>query len=230
MSVNPGQCAACGASGDMHLHHLVPQVHGGKALPTVFLCVPCHAAVHDMKYSVQHKTLTKVGIAVAKAAGRHGGNPALKSRDPEGLKRLKDARNARSRRELMADAAVWLPVVLEMRPKASWEEVSAAIPGLRIGPEALRRRVILLVKEGLAPDDVLRPCLSMTKEEEADRLQSIIRMLNNGMSRSAIGSRLSISQERVGQILSTVHRAVAFEAATSAQMSHDIVRPLTERQ
>jgi hypothetical protein len=70
-------CAACGTSGDLHEHHLVPKVHDGLALPTVFLCQVCHGNVHGRPFTQNHRELTAIGIRKAKAKGKRPGNPGV---------------------------------------------------------------------------------------------------------------------------------------------------------
>lgn len=43
------QCANCGATEGLELHHIVPIARGGRNTPenTVTLCCKCHAAAHD---------------------------------------------------------------------------------------------------------------------------------------------------------------------------------------
>jgi hypothetical protein len=59
----------------MHEHHIVPRVQGGLNLPTVFLCVPCHASVHTRTWNPHHVRLTREGLARAKASGERLGRP-----------------------------------------------------------------------------------------------------------------------------------------------------------
>jgi hypothetical protein len=68
-------CAACGASGELHEHHLIPRSQGGIDLPTVMLCIPCHEAVHGRRFPVNHRELTIAGLRAAKARGVKLGNP-----------------------------------------------------------------------------------------------------------------------------------------------------------
>jgi hypothetical protein len=86
MAINNGQCAACGAAGDVHEHHIVPRADGGAELPTVYLCVPCHAAVHGRQWNPDHVALTRSGVTRAKSNGRVSGRrPALADRMREAV-------------------------------------------------------------------------------------------------------------------------------------------------
>jgi hypothetical protein len=62
-------CASCGTGRDLHKHHLVPRVLGGMRLPTVMLCIPCHALVHGQKIATNHRELTIEGLRRVKALG-----------------------------------------------------------------------------------------------------------------------------------------------------------------
>jgi hypothetical protein len=76
-------CAACGATDELHRHHLVPRSLGGEKLPTVMLCGRCHAAVHTYGGAMYfgHRELTLAGLARARAAGKRLGNPNLRPGD-----------------------------------------------------------------------------------------------------------------------------------------------------
>jgi hypothetical protein len=63
-------CAACGATDDLHEHHLIPRVHGGLDGPTVMLCGRCHGIVHAHEFGQSLGDLVRAGRAKAKAAGR----------------------------------------------------------------------------------------------------------------------------------------------------------------
>ena len=73
MAFNPDHCAACGSVGEVHQHHLVPRACDGDFLPTVFLCLACHGAVHDRRFDPSARALQRDGIAIAKFLDKYQG-------------------------------------------------------------------------------------------------------------------------------------------------------------
>ena len=55
------------------------------------------------------------GLARAARLGRRGGNPALRARDPDALRRLRHAREDAYRAKVTAGAGQWLPTVILLR-------------------------------------------------------------------------------------------------------------------
>ncbi len=94
MAYNSSYCASCGASGDVHEHHIVPRVHGGADQPTVYLCAPCHGRVHGRDFALDYVALQRVGIERARAEGKFKGRaptarrkaPAVLQMKAQGLK------------------------------------------------------------------------------------------------------------------------------------------------
>ena len=87
MAFNPDYCAACGSVGEVHEHHLVPRAYDGDFLPTVFLCLACHGAVHGRRFDPRARALQRDGIAIAKFLGKYQGRPAtIKADDIAKLK------------------------------------------------------------------------------------------------------------------------------------------------
>ncbi len=66
---------------------------------------------------------TKAGIKAAKARGKLPGNPGLRERPPEAIKSVSKARAKRYLDELIASAQTWLPMVRQLRPHHSWDNV-----------------------------------------------------------------------------------------------------------
>jgi DNA invertase Pin-like site-specific DNA recombinase len=106
---------------------------------------------------------TLAGLAAARAAGRVGGNPRLRAREPEALARLQAARRAALLARAVPEAELWIGHVRRLRPDLPWRRVTgrinAALPaGRRPFTEArLRRLARLFVAEGLLEPRVLAP-------------------------------------------------------------------------
>jgi len=57
------ECFECGAFGEIHMHHPVPQSRGGtKVIP---LCIPCHRKAHHMNGNMSIGVLSKHGASKA---------------------------------------------------------------------------------------------------------------------------------------------------------------------
>jgi len=70
---------------------------------------------------------TKAGIKAAVARGKKPGNPGLRARQPEAVRKVVDARDQRHVTALIDSADAWLPTVRAMRPDHSWQAVAAAL-------------------------------------------------------------------------------------------------------
>jgi DNA invertase Pin-like site-specific DNA recombinase len=106
---------------------------------------------------------TRSGLRAAKARGRVGGNPALRQRDPDAIRRMAEARKDGHRAELAAGASAWLPRVRQLRGMGwTWKEVARALNAAAAGAprwttERLVRSVRTLAAEGLAEAELLKP-------------------------------------------------------------------------
>ena len=104
---------------------------------------------------------TKAGLRAAKSRGMVGGNPGLRARDPEVLRKLAALRRASRLQQLLPDLNTWLPVVRKLRPAQAWPDVTDAVnAALRIGQrrfttDRLISAVKLLAAEGLVERELL---------------------------------------------------------------------------
>ena len=144
---------------------------------------------------------TKAGLAAARAQGRVGGNPALRSRDPAVLGRIAAARAQTRLATLLPGADAWLVIVRRLRPARSWDEVTAGVnAALPSGTppftrERLVRSVRLFVREGLAEAALLeRAPRRMTRNPKARRAMELAASFLRGRPRASlaeIGAELS---------------------------------------
>jgi len=66
---------------------------------------------------------TKAGLRSARLRGRVGGNPGLRARDPEAIRKARAARDAAHLNAVLARLDDWLPIVRRMRPGQPWGDV-----------------------------------------------------------------------------------------------------------
>lgn len=128
--------------------------------PSGVLVLQMLGAVAEFERSLIRER-TKAGLRAAKARGRLGGNPGLRTRDPEALRKLAASRRASRLKDLLPDLEAWLPLVRKLRPARAWPDVTdavnAALPAghRRFTPDRLVSAVKLLVSEALAKPELL---------------------------------------------------------------------------
>ena len=142
---------------------------------------------------------TKAGIKAARTRGRLPGNPGLRAREPEALRKVAAARDRAFTGDVIAAMDRWLPTVARMRPSYPWEDVVRVLNmegGARWTVERLRRAVRRAVRERLADREFLD---RTPRRPPADRLMMLaagIAMANPNMSLRAIGAQLETMRER----------------------------------
>jgi len=120
---------------------------------------------------------TIAGLETARRAGRVGGNPKLKARDPEALKAVARARDDHFFDEINAKADEWLPAVRRMRPDKSWQAVADTInrqhpaPSKPWSPDRVKRAARRFVKDGMLDAAVMSRA---PKAQPSDRLAAIV--------------------------------------------------------
>jgi DNA invertase Pin-like site-specific DNA recombinase len=121
---------------------------------------------------------TLAGLAAARAAGRVGGNPRLKAREPEALARLAAARRAARLATDLPEAEAWIGQVRRHRPALSWTALAARInAGLArdrkpLTPARLSRLSRRFVAEGLLDPGVLAPAPRRPGQGRGARLRA----------------------------------------------------------
>ncbi|VFU16676.1 recombinase family protein [Methylocella tundrae] len=143
---------------------------------------------------------TKAGIKAAQARGRRSGNPGLRERRPEALRKVSDARAKTYVDALLASVDVWLPTVRRMRPDHPWEDVVRVLNLKRpVRPwtvERLRRAVRRLVREHLAEPRLIERARRKPAEDRLTTLVSGIAMGDPDMSLREIAAQLEAMRER----------------------------------
>ena len=120
---------------------------------------------------------TLAGLSVARKAGRIGGNPRLKARDPEAIRAAARARDDSFFEQINAIGTEWVPYVKRMRPDASWENVVTTInrqippPSTPWSASRLQRAARRFVKDGFLDNAVMRRA---PKARASDRLCTIV--------------------------------------------------------
>jgi DNA invertase Pin-like site-specific DNA recombinase len=117
---------------------------------------------------------TKAGLRAARSRGRVGGNPGLRSRDPDAIRKVQVSRHAAHLADVLSQLDSWLPTVRRMRPDQPWGDVVRVLNRSNDATwtvERLRRTVQRLVTEGILEASLLdraRP------QQEDDRLVRLI--------------------------------------------------------
>ena len=144
---------------------------------------------------------TRAGLRSARAAGRIGGNPGLKARDPAALRKARAARVESHFDQLNASAEHWVPVLRRLRPDMPWQDVLRVVngglpPGAKPWTQSrLIRATRTFVQEGLLPETLLGRA---RRADPGDRLPAIVAALKGAdptLTLQAICDRLQAMRE-----------------------------------
>lgn len=174
-------------------HHI-----GGFGSPMIWICKACHGRIHGVAWNSDHERLTREGLAKAKAAGRIGGNPKLRSHDPEMIAKITAIKRERAKAKLLAGVNRWLPTVRRMRPLHTWAETAGVISGETKeawSTERLRRSVKRLVELGQIDADVMKQAPPKPNANISHHLVPLIKALAPGRTLASIAAEL----ERMGE-------------------------------
>jgi DNA invertase Pin-like site-specific DNA recombinase len=142
---------------------------------------------------------TKAGLRAARARGRIGGNPGLRARDPEAIRKVRKSRDAAYLNGVLAQLESWLPIVQRMRPHQPWGDVVRVLnrgnaTDWTIG--RLRRTVRRLVSEGLAEPALLGRAPPQRSDDRLVRLIAGIKAAAPDRTLQQIATQLEAMHER----------------------------------
>jgi DNA invertase Pin-like site-specific DNA recombinase len=145
---------------------------------------------------------TKAGLSAARARGRVGGNPGLRARDPDAIRKVRSSRDAAHLKSVLAGMDSWLPTVRRMRPAQPWGDV---VRVLNRGGEAtwtverLRRTVQRLVSEGLVEAHLLERAQPQRGDDRLVRLVAGIKAAAPDRTLQQIAAQLEAMRERTSR-------------------------------
>lgn len=158
------------------------------------------AAAELERALIRERTLA--GLKSARAKGRIGGNPGLRSKDPGTLRKMQAARDEALFRRLEESAQDWVPEVRRLRPVLPWEDVAriinARLPSgaQQWSRERLIRAAKRYVREGFLESHVLERA---RRREPDDRLMTIVAAIAGSapdITLQQIADRLEVMRER----------------------------------
>jgi DNA invertase Pin-like site-specific DNA recombinase len=142
---------------------------------------------------------TKAGLLAARKRGRVGGNPGLRTRDPEAIRKLRKSRDATHLNGILAGLDTWLPTVRRMRPDQPWGDVVRVLnrgQGQAWTVERLRRTVRRLVSEGLVEPTLLERAQPRPGSDRLMRLVAGIKAAAPDRTLQEIAAQLEVMRER----------------------------------
>jgi DNA invertase Pin-like site-specific DNA recombinase len=141
---------------------------------------------------------TKAGINAAKARGKKPGNPGMRERRPEAIRKIALAREKVYVDELIATSDLWMPTVQRMRPSHTWEDVVQTLndKGQSWTVDRLRRAVGKMVSQHMADPALLKPAARKRPEHRLMTLIAGIAMADPSLSLREIGAQLERMRER----------------------------------
>ncbi|BAJ83207.1 putative recombinase (plasmid) [Acidiphilium multivorum AIU301] len=150
---------------------------------------------------------TRAGLCAARVRGRIGGNPGLRARDPEAIRKIRKSRDAAYLDGILSQLDSWLPTVRRMRPDQPWGDVVRVLNRGQATPahhasgriwtvERLRRTVHRLVAEGLADRSLLGRAPPQRSDDRLVRLVAGIKTAAPGHTLQQIATQLEAMRER----------------------------------
>ena len=165
--------------------------------PLGALSIQVLGAIVDLE-KAQSAERARESIKAAKAQGRLPGNPGLREKRPEAIEAASKAREKLYIDGLNASSETWLPVVRQLRPKHSWDNVVDVLNrrGQDWTVERLRRAVHRLVREQLAEKELLDRSPRRAPEDHLMKKVAAITIADPSLSLRCIASELEKMGER----------------------------------
>jgi DNA invertase Pin-like site-specific DNA recombinase len=144
---------------------------------------------------------TRAGIKAAKARGKKPGNPGMRERQPEAIRKIALAREKIYVDDLIAGTDQWMPTVRRMRPQHPWEDVVRVLgnSGQTWTVARLRRAVGKLVAQHMADPALLQPAPRKSPEDRLMTLIAGIAITDPSLSLREIGAQLERMRERTSR-------------------------------
>jgi DNA invertase Pin-like site-specific DNA recombinase len=142
---------------------------------------------------------TKAGLQAARRRGRVGGNPGLRARDPEAIRKVRTRRDKAHLDGVLAQLDDWLPTVRRLRPGQPWGDVVRVLnrgQGGQWTVERLRRTVRRLVSEGIVEPSLLDRARPQRSDDRLIRLVAGIKAAAPDRTLQQIAAQLEAMRER----------------------------------
>ena len=142
---------------------------------------------------------TKAGLQAARKHGRVGGNPGLRARDPDAIRKVRSSRDAAYLDGVLAQLDSWLPTVRRMRPGQPWGDVVRVLNRGQTAHwtvERLRRTVRRLAAEGIIEMSLLDRARPQRGDDRLIRLVAGIKAAAPDRTLQQIAAQLEAMRER----------------------------------
>ncbi len=143
---------------------------------------------------------TVAGLQAARAQGRIGGNPGLRSGDAKARRKIAAARKAAYLDSVIEGAQTWVPFVRRMRPHTPWEDIARVLtvqdPARPWTVSRLRRAARAMVQEGLLDGGVMGRAPARAPEDRLLAIVAGIKGADPNITLQALADRLEDLRER----------------------------------
>lgn len=142
---------------------------------------------------------TKAGLKAARARGRIGGNPGLRAKSPEAIRKVRSSRDAAHLDAVLAQLDLWLPTVRRMRPDQPWGDVVRVLnqgQATTWTVERLRRTVKRLAEERIIEATLLGRARRQGGDDRLVRLVAGIKAAAPDRTLQQIATQLETMRER----------------------------------